>query len=141
MPKKVKATVKLKIAAGQANPAPPVGPALGQYGVAIMDFCKAYNERTKDMQGQIIPAIVTIYEDRSFDFVLRTPPASELLKKAAGIEKGSGEAPRTKVGKVTRAQIKEIAEKKMADLSVSDIESAMRIIEGTAKSMGIEISD
>jgi large subunit ribosomal protein L11 len=140
MPKKVKATVKLNVPAGQANPAPPVGPALGQHGVAIMDFCKAYNEKTKDMQGQIIPAVVTIYEDRSFDFIIKSPPTSELLKKAAGIEKGSGEVPRVAAGKVTRAQVKEIAEKKMADLNTSDIEETVKIITGTAKSMGIEVS-
>jgi large subunit ribosomal protein L11 len=139
MVKKVKATVKLNIPAGQANPAPPVGPALGQHGVAIMDFCKAYNEKTKDKQGQIIPAVITIYEDRSFDFVLKTPPTSELLKKAAGIEKGSGTPPRDKVGKVNRDQVREIAEKKMEDLNAPDIEAAMKIIEGTAQSMGIEI--
>lgn len=141
MLKKVKATVKLNIPAGQATPAPPVGPALGQYGVAIMDFCKAYNEKTKDMQGQIIPAVVTIYEDRSFNFVIKTPPTSELLKKAAGIEKGSGAVPREKAGKVTGAQVREIAEKKMADLNAPNIEAAMKIVEGTAKSMGIEITE
>ena len=141
MAKKVKATVKLNIPAGQATPAPPVGPALGQYGVAIMDFCKVYNEKTKDMQGQIIPAVVTIYEDRSFTFVIKTPPTSELLKKAVGIEKGSGAVPREKVGKVTRAQVREIAEKKMTDLNAPDVETAMRIVEGTAKSMGIEITE
>lgn len=140
MLKKVKATVKLNIPAGQATPAPPVGPALGQYGVAIMDFCKAYNEKTKDMQGQIIPAVVTIYEDRSFNFVIKTPPTSELLKKAAGIEKGSGAVPREKVGKVTKEQVREIAERKMADLNAPDIKVAVKIIEGTAKSMGIEVS-
>lgn len=139
MSKKVKAAVKLNILAGQATPAPPVGPALGQHGVAIMEFCKAYNEKTKDMGGQLIPAVVTIYEDRSFDFVLRTPPTSELLKKAAGIEKGSGEVPRTKAGKVTKAQVREVAEKKMVDLNISDIETAVKIVEGTAKSMGIEV--
>lgn len=139
MVKKVKATVKLNIPAGQATPAPPVGPALGQHGVAIMNFCKAYNEKTKEMQGQIIPAVVTIYEDRSFDFVIKTPPTSELLKKAAGIEKGSGTVPREKAGKVTRAQLREIAEKKMTDLNVSNLEAAMKIVEGTAKSMGIEV--
>lgn len=139
MAKKIKATVKLNIPAGQANPAPPVGPALGQHGVAIMDFCKAYNEKTKDMQGQIIPALITIYEDRSFDFVLKTPPTSELLKKAAGIEKGSGTPPREKVGKVTKDQVREIVEKKMTDLNASDIEAAMKIVQGTAESMGIEV--
>jgi large subunit ribosomal protein L11 len=141
MVKKIKATVKLNIPAGQATPAPPVGPALGQHGVAIMEFCKSYNEKTKDMQGQIIPAVVTIYEDRSFDFVLKTPPTSELLKKVAGVEKGSGEVPRTKVGKVTKAQVREIAEKKLADLNASDVETAMKIVEGTAKSMGIEVTE
>jgi len=139
--KKVKATVKLNILAGQATPAPPVGPALGQYGVAIMDFCKAYNEETKDMQGQIIPAVVTIYEDRSFNFIIKTPPTSELLKKAAGIEKGSGAVPREKVGKVTKEQVREIAERKMADLNAPDIKVAMKIVEGTAKSMGIEVTE
>ncbi len=138
--KKVKATVKLNILAGQANPAPPVGPALGQHGVAIMDFCKAYNERTKDMQGQLVPALVTIYEDRSFDFVIKSSPTSALLKKAAGVEKGSGAVPREKAGKVTRAQVREIAEKKMADLSALDIDEAIKIVEGTAKSMGIEVT-
>ncbi len=139
MAKKVKATLKLNIPAGEANPAPPVGPALGQHGVAIMDFCKAYNERTEDLKGQIIPAVVTIYEDRSFDFVIKTPPTSDLLKKVAGVEKGSGAVPKEKVGKVTRDQIKEIAEKKMQDLNARDIESAMKIVEGQAKSMGIEV--
>ncbi len=139
MAKKVKATLKLNIPAGEANPAPPVGPALGQHGVAIMDFCKAYNERTEDLKGQIIPAVVTIYEDRSFDFVIKTPPTSDLLKKVAGVEKGSGAVPKEKVGKVTRDQIKEIAQKKMQDLNARDIESAMKIVEGQAKSMGIEV--
>ena len=139
MAKKVKATLKLNIPAGEANPAPPVGPALGQHGVAIMDFCKAYNERTEDLKGQIIPAVVTIYEDRSFDFVIKTPPTSDLLKKVAGVEKGSGAVPKEKVGKVTRDQIKEIAEKKMQDLNARDIESAMKIVEGQAKSMGIAV--
>lgn len=139
MAKKVKATLKLNIPAGEANPAPPVGPALGQHGVAIMDFCKAYNERTEDLKGQVIPAVVTIYEDRSFDFVIKTPPTSDLLKKVAGVEKGSGAVPKEKVGKVTRDQIKEIAEKKMQDLNARDIESAMKIVEGQAKSMGIEV--
>lgn len=139
MAKKVKATLKLNIPAGEANPAPPVGPALGQHGVAIMDFCKAYNERTKELKGQIIPAVVTIYEDRSFDFVIKTPPTSDLLRKAAGVEKGSGEAPKEKVGAVTRDQVREIAEKKMKDLNARDIEAAMRIVEGQAKSMGIEV--
>ncbi|PIS12270.1 50S ribosomal protein L11 [candidate division WWE3 bacterium CG09_land_8_20_14_0_10_47_33] len=141
MAKKIKATVKLNIPAGQATPAPPVGPALGQHGVAIMNFCKAYNEITKDLEGQIIPAVVTIYEDRSFDFVIKTPPTAELLKKAAGIEKGSGTVPREKAGKVTRAQLQEIAKKKMSDLNAESIEAAMKIVEGTAKSMGIEVTE
>lgn len=141
MAKKVKATLKLNIPAGQANPAPPIGPALGQHGVAIMDFCKAYNEKTAKLKGQVIPAVITIYEDRSFKFVIKTPPAADLLKKAAGVEKGSGEVPKEMVGKVTRNQVREIAEKKMADLNAKDIESAMKIIEGQAKSMGIEVKD
>lgn len=141
MAKKIKATVKLNIPAGQATPAPPVGPALGQHGVAIMNFCKAYNEITKDLEGQIIPAVVTIYEDRSFDFVIKTPPTAELLKKAAGIEKGSGTVPREKAGKVTRAQLQEIAKKKMSDLNAESIEAAMKIVEGTARSMGIEVTE
>lgn len=139
MAKKVKATLKLNIAAGQATPAPPVGPALGQHGVAIMDFCKAYNEQTKDMKGRVIPAVVTIYEDRSFDFVIKSPPTADLLRKAAGVEKGSGEVPKQIAGKVTKDQVKEIAEKKMQDLNARDIDAAIRIIEGQAKSMGIEV--
>jgi len=138
--KKVKAKVKLNIPAGKATPAPPIGPALGQHGVAIMDFCKQYNERTKDMGDVVVPAVITIYEDRSFDFIVKTPPASVLLKKAAGIEKGSGTTGRDKVGKVTREQIKEIAKQKMKDLNTTDLEKAIKIIEGTAKSMGIEIA-
>lgn len=141
MAKKVKATVKLNIPAGQATPAPPVGPALGQYGAPIMDFCKAYNERTKGMGGEIVPAVVTIYEDRSFDFVIKTPPTAELLKKAAGVEKGSGVVPREKVGKVTRKEVGEIAKRKLADLNTADIKTATRIVEGTARSMGIEVED
>ena len=139
--KKVVGYVKLQIPAGQATPAPPVGPALGQKGINIMEFCKQFNERTKDKMGLIVPVIVTVYSDKSFTFVVKTPPASILLKKAAGIEKGSSEPKRTKVGKVTRAQIREIAETKLPDLNTDDIEAAMRIIEGTAKSMGIEVVD
>ncbi|GMR18891.1 MAG: 50S ribosomal protein L11 [Patescibacteria group bacterium] len=141
MAKKVKATLKLNIPAGGATPAPPIGPALGQYGVAIMDFCKAYNEKTAQMKGQIIPAVVTIYENRSFDFVIKSPPTAELLKKAAGIEKGSGTVPREMAGKVTRDQVREIAEKKMVDLNAKNIEAAMKIVEGQAKSMGIEVTE
>jgi len=129
----------LNIPAGAATPAPPVGSSLGQYGVAIMDFCKAYNEKTAEMKGQLIPAVVTVYEDRTFSFVIKTPPTSDLLKKAAGIEKGSGAVPKEKAGKVTRDQVKEIAEKKMVDLNARDLDSAMKVIEGQAKSMGIEV--
>ena len=137
--KEVIAQVKLQIPAGQASPAPPVGPALGQHGVNIMQFVKEFNDRTKDKQGYIIPVVITIYKDRSFTFVLKTPPASELLKKAAGIAKGSGEPNKVKVGKVKRSQVEEIAKMKMPDLNANDIEAPMKIIEGTARSMGIEI--
>ena len=139
MAKKVIGVVKLQCPAGQANPAPPVGPALGQHGVNIMEFCKAFNARTQDQAGLIIPAIITVYADRSFTFELKTPPAAVLLKKAAKIEKGSGEPNRTKVGTVTRAQVQEIAELKMVDLNAHDVEMAMRIISGTARSMGLEV--
>ena len=137
--KAIKTIIKLQIPAAQATPAPPIGPALGQHGINIQDFCKKFNDATKEMTGDIIPAEITIYEDRSFDFKLKTPPASALLKKAAGLEKGSGEPHKTKVGKVTKAQIREIAERKMADLNAQDIDAAMKIIEGTARSMGIEV--
>ena len=140
MAKKIKAKVKLNIQAGKATPAPPIGPALGQHGVAIMDFCKQYNERTKDMGNVVVPAVLTIYEDRSFDFIIKTSPASVLLKKAAGIEKGSGATGREPAGKVTRKQLEEIAEEKTKDLNATNIESAVKIIEGTAKSMGIEVT-
>ena len=139
MAKKIKTVVKLQISAGQASPAPPVGPALGQHGVNIMDFCKKFNEATKDKVGNIIPAEITIYEDRSYSFVLKTPPASELLKKAAAIEKGSGSSLQQKAGKVTKKQIEEIAKIKMPDLNTTSLEAACRIIEGTARQMGIEI--
>ncbi|NPV91756.1 MAG: 50S ribosomal protein L11 [Firmicutes bacterium] len=139
MAKKVVGLVKLQITAGKATPAPPVGPALGQHGVNIMQFCKDYNERTSNQAGMVVPVEVTIYEDRSFTFILKTPPASVLLKKAAGLETASGEPNRKKVGKVPRAKVKEIAEAKMKDLNAADIEAAMRMIEGTARSMGIEI--
>lgn len=141
MAKKVKATVKINIPAGEATPAPPVGSSLGQYGVAIMDFCKAYNERTAQLKGQIIPAVVTIYEDRTFTFVTKTPPTSTLIKKAAGIEKGAGAPPKEKVGSITRQQAREIAEQKMADLNAKDIETAAKVIEAQAHSMGIDVTD
>jgi len=137
--KKVVAMVKLQCPAGAANPSPPVGPALGQHGVNIMEFCKAFNARTQDKQGLIIPAVITIYADRSFTFELRTPPAAVLLKKAAKIERGSGEPNRTKVGQVTEAQVREIAELKMPDLNANDIDAAMKIIAGTARSMGLDV--
>lgn len=137
MAKKVKAIVKLQCPAGKANPAPPVGPALGQYGVNIMDFCKQYNARTASHEGMIIPAEITIFEDRSFTFVTKTPPASTLLLKAAGVEKGSGEPNVTKVAKIKRSQVEEIAKTKMPDLNAVNMEGAVKIIEGTARSMGI----
>ena len=139
MAKKVIGLVKLQCPAGQANPAPPVGPALGQHGVNIMEFCKAFNARTQDKQGLIIPAVITIYADRSFTFELKTPPAAVLLKKAAKIESGSGEPNRTKVGQVTSAQVREIAELKMPDLNANDVDAAMKIIAGTARSMGLDV--
>lgn len=141
MAKRVMAVIKLHIPAGQASPAPPVGPALGQHGVNIMAFCKDYNARTAKQAGMIIPVEITVYQDRSFTFVTKTPPASDLLKKAAGIEKGSGESPREIVGSVTHQQIRGIAQLKMKDLNALDLEGAERIIEGTARSMGIEIED
>ena len=139
MAKKIMAIVKLQCPAGAANPSPPVGPALGQHGVNIMEFCKTFNARTQDQQGLIIPAVITIYADRSFTFELKTPPAAILLKRAAKIAKGSGEPNRTKVGVVTREQVREIAEIKKPDLNARDIENAMRIVEGTARSMGITV--
>jgi large subunit ribosomal protein L11 len=137
--KKAIAKVKLQVPAGQANPAPPVGPALGQHGVNIMEFCKAYNARTQDQEGLVIPVIITVYADRSFTFITKTPPASVLLLKAAKVPKGSGVPNKNKVGKVTRAQVEEIAKLKMPDLNACNIEGAMRIIEGTARSMGLEV--
>ncbi|MGQ9508838.1 MAG: 50S ribosomal protein L11 [Thermodesulfobacteriota bacterium] len=139
MAKKVVAMVKLQIPAGQANPSPPVGPALGQHGVNIMEFCKAFNARTQGQEGIIIPVVITIFSDRSFTFITKTPPASVLLKKAAKIVKGSGEPNRNKVGKVTKEQIREIAQLKMKDLNAVDLEGAIRTIEGTARSMGLDI--
>ncbi len=139
MAKKVRAVIKLQIEAGKANPAPPVGPALGQHGVNIMAFCKEYNEKTASQAGTIVPVEITVYEDRSFTFVLKTPPASELLKRAAGVEKGSANQKRDKVGSVTREQLRQIAETKMRDLNAHTVEQAMKMIEGTARSMGIEV--
>ena len=139
MAKKIKTVVKIQAPAGRANPAPPIGPALGQHGVNIMDFVNKFNEKTKDMGDTVVPAEITIYEDRTFSFILKTPPAAILLKKAAKVEKGSGIPNKEKVGKVTRAQVREIAEKKMADLNTTDVEQAMKVVEGTARSMGIEI--
>ena len=139
MAKEIKTVIKLQIQAGQANPAPPIGPALGQHGLNIQDFCIKFNEATKEMTGDIIPVEITVYEDRNFDFKLKTPPAAALLKKAAGLEKGSGEPHKNKVGKVTKEQIRQIAEKKMVDLNAYSIEQAEKIVEGTARSMGIEV--
>ncbi|MGE5453723.1 MAG: 50S ribosomal protein L11 [Methylocystaceae bacterium] len=141
MAKKVTGIVKLALPAGKATPAPPVGPALGQYGVNIMAFCKDYNSRTADKAGYIIPVEITVFEDRSFTFVLKSPPASDLLKKAAGVDRGSGVPHKQKVGQVNRTKVREIAETKMQDLNASDIEAAMRMVEGTARSMGITIVD
>lgn len=139
--KKVVGYIKLQIPAGQANPAPPVGPALGQRGVNIMEFCKQFNARTQDKQGLIIPVVITLFSDKSFTFITKTPPASVLLKRAAKLEKGAADPLRTKVGKVTKAQLREIAEMKMADLNARDIEAAMRMIAGTARSMGIVVEE
>jgi large subunit ribosomal protein L11 len=137
--KKVIAKITLQCSAGAATPAPPVGPALGQHGINIMEFCKAYNERTANQKGQIIPAVITVFEDRSFTFILKTPPASELIKKAAGVEKGSGEPNRKKVGKISMDKCREIAKMKMVDLNANDIDAAAKIVAGTARSMGIEV--
>ena len=139
--KKVIAEIKLQIPAGQANPSPPVGPALGQRGVNIMEFCKQFNAQTQAQQGLLIPVIITVYADRSFTFVTKTPPAAVLLKRAAGIEKGSGEPNKKKVGRVTRAQVREIAQLKMPDLTAESIEAAMRTVEGAARSMGLDVVD
>ena len=139
MAKKVMTNIKLQIPAGQANPAPPVGPALGQHGLNIMDFCKMFNDKTKDQMGMIIPVVITVFQDRSFTFITKTPPAAVLLRKAAGVEKGSGEPNRTKVGKVSLAKVREIAEIKAPDLNSNDVEAAMRMVMGTARSMGLEV--
>lgn len=141
MAKKVKTQIKLQIPAGAANPAPPIGPALGQHGLNIQDFCKQFNERTQEQRGNILPVVITVYEDRTFSFILKTPPAAELLKKAAGIQKGSGKPLTDKVGKITKTQLKEIAEKKMPDLNAHDVAAAMATIAGTARQMGLTIED
>ena len=141
MAKKISGYIKLQIPAGQANPAPPVGPALGQHGVNIMEFCKAFNDSTKDQSGMIIPVVITVYADRSFTFIAKTPPAAILLKKKAGVPKGSGEPNREKVGKVTENDLREIAEIKKEDLNANTVEMAMEMIRGTAKSMGLEVKD
>ena len=137
--KKVSAVIKLQIKAGQATPAPPIGPALGQHGVNIMEFCKAYNAQTEAQRGNVIPVEITVYEDRSFTFVTKTPPAAELIKKAAGVPKGSGEPHKTKVGRLTAAQVREIAQTKLKDLNAGSIEAAEKIVEGTARSMGVAV--
>ena len=139
MAKKVKTIVKINLQAGGATPAPPVGTALGQHGVAIMDFVKAYNDRTADMKGQVVPAVITIYEDRSFEFEIKKAPVADMIKKTLGIEKGSGKMPKEIVGTLTRDQVKKIAEEKMVDLNTKNIDAAMRIVEGTARSMGVKV--
>lgn len=141
MAKKVVAMIKLALNAGKANPAPPVGPALGQHGVNIMAFCKEYNAKTADQAGMVIPVEISVYEDRSFTFVLKTPPASVLISKAAGVDKGSNEPNRKKVGSINRAQLREIAQTKLPDLNANDIDAAMKIVEGTARNMGINVTD
>jgi len=141
MAKKITAVVKLAIMAGTANPAPPVGTALGPHGIKIMDFCNEFNEKTKDMKGSLIPSIITIYEDRSFDFIIKKPPVSDMIKKITGISKGSGLTGREKAGKITQAQITQVANDKLVDLNTRDIEAAKRMVAGTARSMGIEIVD
>lgn len=141
MAKKVKVKIKLYCPGGQANPAPPVGPTLGQHGIPIMDFCKRFNEKTKDKQGLVLPVVISLYEDRSFDFIIKTPPASVLLKKAAGLAKASGRPNTEKVGKVTLDNVKDIAKQKMEDLNAVDMEGAIRIIKGSARSMGIEVEE
>ena len=140
MEKKILTTIKLQIPGGQANPAPPVGPALGQHGVNIMEFCKAFNAQTAQENGRITPVEITVYEDRSFTFITKTPPAAVLIKQAIGIDKGSGEPNRNKVGTITRAQVRQIAEQKMPDLNAHDVDQASKIIEGTARSMGVDVS-
>jgi len=141
MAKKLKTKIKLQIPGGQANPAPPVGPALGQHGLNISEFCQKFNEATRDKMGDIIPVEISVYEDRSYDFILKTPPAAELIKKAAGISKGSGKPLTEKIGKITKAQLAEIAKTKMPDLNAKDLDAAMNIIKGTARQMGVEVKD
>ena len=141
MPKKIKTTVKINIPAGSATPQPPVGTILGPHGIKIMDFCNEFNEKTKDKKGSIIPAVITIYEDRSFDFILKQPPVSDMIKKMSGVQKGTGLAGREKVGKLTASQIEQIAKDKMADLNTKNLEAAKRSVTGTAKSMGIEVTE
>ncbi len=141
MAKAIKTVIKLQIPAGKANPAPPVGPALGQHGLNIQDFCMKFNEQTKDKMGDIYPAEITVYEDRTFSFILKTPPASDLLKKAAKVDKGAANPLKDKAGSITKEQVREIAEKKLVDLSANDVEMAMKIIEGTARSMGIKVTE
>lgn len=139
MARKVKTIVKINLKAAEATPAPPVGTALGQHGVAIMDFVKQYNDKTKDMKGQVVPAVITIYDDRSFDFIIKKAPVADMIKKELGIEKGSGKTPRETAGTLTKEQVKKIAEEKMADLNTKDVEAAMKVVEGTARSMGVTI--
>lgn len=141
MAKKIKTTVKVNLPAGEASPAPPLGPALGQHGVAIMDFVKAYNERTKDMKGQTVPAVITIYEDRSFEFEIKKAPVADMIKKALHLDKGSGTTPREMVGQLSKAQLEAIAKEKMDDLNTEDLDAAKKIVEGTAKSMGVKIEE
>lgn len=141
MAKAIKTVIKLQVQAGKANPAPPIGPALGQHGLNIQDFCMKFNEATKERMGEVVPAEITVYEDRTFTFVLKTPPASDLLKKAAKIEKGASNPLKDKAGTVTKAQVREMAEKKLPDLNANDVEAAMKILEGTARSMGIKVTE
>ena len=139
MAKKILTQIKLQIPGGAANPAPPIGPALGQHGVNIQGFCKEFNDKTQDKKGEVVPVIITVYEDRSFTFIMKTPPVPELIKKAANIKKGSAKPLQEKVGKITKAQVREIAEKKMPDLNANDVEAAMRMVEGTARQMGVTV--
>ncbi|HAV11183.1 MAG TPA: 50S ribosomal protein L11 [Candidatus Moranbacteria bacterium] len=141
MAKKIKVVIKLQVIGGKANPAPPVGPALGQHGLNIQEFCTKFNEATRDKMGDVVPVEITVFEDRTFEFIMKTPPAAELIKKAAGVGKGAANPLKDKVGKISKAQVKEIAEKKMVDLNANDIEGASKIIEGTARSMGIKIEN